>query len=76
MASPSLSSRGSNGPYSNNSASSDFSQISPANSLTSPEIQQQQLLHQQALQHQRGAASQGMSGEENIFHFPGQPKGR
>ncbi|KAK3731444.1 hypothetical protein QZH41_013625 [Actinostola sp. cb2023] len=73
MTSSGMSSRGSSGPYSSNS-STDFSQVSPGSALTSPEIQQQQLLHQQVMQQQRNA-TQAMMNEENIFHFPGQPKG-
>lgn len=71
MAGSGMPSRASSGPYSN--SSSDYSQVSPA--LTGPEMQQQQQIFQ-ALQQQQRNAKQAMMGDETIFHFPGQSKGK
>lgn len=75
MGGPGMSSRGSNGPYS--SSSSEISQIAPS-ALTNAELAQQQQIIQQAFaqQQQRNAKQAMMAGDETIFHFPGQGKGK
>ncbi|XP_048583221.1 aryl hydrocarbon receptor nuclear translocator homolog isoform X2 [Nematostella vectensis] len=61
------------GPISSGSSSSEYSQISPAGGMTSPEMQQQ---YMQMQQQQQQGVKQGVGSDEAIFRFSGGPKGQ